>query len=111
MDAVVAALVLNFAAVAGAIIRQAGYSNVSRVSQIFGFQLIWGGIFAGFMALYCLVMAEGWLAGIGIWCVTGFLYALIAIQIRARWDALLTILGTISLVAGVVLFYRLNLLH
>ena len=103
--AIIVALFLNFAGVSGTIIRQAGYHNISRISQLLCIPLILGGIVACFLAAYSLVTTEGWLAGLVIWIISGVVLAGVARTISARWDGVLSILATASLVVGVYFFW------
>ncbi|MEJ0025496.1 MAG: hypothetical protein WDN01_05655 [Rhizomicrobium sp.] len=105
IDIILPALLLNFAAVTGTMVRRAGYENISQVSQILSVPLILGGILAGFAAIYASVAAEGWLTGLAIWFVSGLILAAVASAIRTRWDGILSILASVSLLAGAYLFF------
>lgn len=104
IDAILPVLLLNFASVSGTIVRHAGYTEISVVSQRLSVPLIVGGIIAGFVAIYCAVVTEGWLAGLSIWLISGLVLATVAKAVRARLDAALSILGTLSMISGFYLF-------
>ena len=98
-----AALLLLFASVAAVGIERRGYDFISPLSQKLFVPLILGGMIAGLLAIYCLIKSEGWLAGLLIWfiaavCLGGF-------TIRLYWDALISVLGILSLMVGGYLFW------
>jgi len=105
IDTILPVLLLNFGSVSGTIVRQAGYAEISVVSQKLSVPLIVGGVIAGFVAIYCAVVTEGWLAGLVIWLVSGLVLAAVAKAVRARMDGILSILGVLSLISGFYLFF------
>lgn len=105
IDTILPILLLNFGSVSGTIVRQAGYAEISVISQKLSVPLIVGGIIAGFVAIYCAVVTEGWIAGLLIWIVSGLVLAAVAKAVRARMDGILSILGVLSLISGLYLFF------
>jgi hypothetical protein len=95
---------LDFAAVSAAVLQQAGYDEVSVISQKLCIPLILGGTLAGFLAIYCMVHTLGWAVGLSVWLGLGLALGGIASKVRA-WDGLLSVTGLAALLVGASLFW------
>lgn len=101
---ILTATLLNFSAVAAAVLQRAPTWKRSRISQLLFVPLNIVGLFGWMVAIYCLANSQGWLAGLGIWCISIFVLAIVAQLIRAVADGAMAILGLLSGIAGYWLF-------
>lgn len=101
MDLIIPALLLNFGAVAGAMMMRIQPHQRSTVSFRTAPFLIGLGTLAGFAAVGLLLYDKGLLEGAIYWAVSGFGFSLI-IGAFTRYDGMITIAGFAAIAAGLI---------
>lgn len=98
----IAALLLNFSATAGAMVARTPRHSLSGVSHQFGWLSYLVGTPAGLLAIYIFVQTHGWGYGLLYWFGSGVLSHLF---LQFIFEGLRTILGTLAAICGFVLYF------
>ena len=102
MELTIPALLLNFGAVAGAVMMRIPPHDRSTVSFRFAPFLIGLGTLAGFAAIGLFLYDKGMIEGAIYWAVSAFSFSIIS-GAFTRSDGLITISGFAAIAAGLIL--------
>lgn len=97
----IAALLMNFGAIAGAMLMRNPRWNWSLLSRKLGWLLFLVGGPAGLLAIYLFVEERGWGYGLLLWFGSS---GLSATALGFMFDGLRTIAGTVAAIIGVGVF-------
>jgi hypothetical protein len=98
------ALLLNFSAIAGAMLARAPRYNLSPLSYQFGWLLLLVGAPAGLLAIYLFIESRGWGYGLLLWFGSAGLSHLLLIFL---FEGMRTILGFVAAVVGFYLYFNM----
>jgi hypothetical protein len=98
----IAALLLNFGATAGAMLQRNPRYNWSQLSHQLGWLLFLVGAPSGLLAIYLFIQSLGWGYGLLLWFGSGVLSVFL---LGFFFDGLRTNIGTVAAIAGIVLYF------
>jgi hypothetical protein len=105
-EQLIAALLLNFGAVAGGnLAGKHPLLHMSPLTQKIGWILSYGGVLGGLLGIYLFIQIHGWGYGLAFWfgsCVLSFL----VLRALPLLEGIRTIVGILALIAGFAVYLR-----
>ena len=99
----ISGLLLNFSAVAGAMVMRQSPFEHSRVTRALAPFLMIGGVIAGFVAIFAFIRGYGIGYGLWWWIISGLVFSAICMRL---FDGVRSLLGVVSLLIGGGMFIR-----